>query len=229
MRQAKKASIPILLTLGFFLVIGISPCASAQDANAILKQVRYQQSAQERKMSGHLRVGRDSHRFDLTWDGGTMRYDFKQPAKAYIFTFGDKSARITEVTRSGRETVGAGRRDEELYASGMTFEDLSLEFLYWTDARVLGEDTIKSRKTWKIGLRPGRSGSSYRDVTIWVDQSTYSLMRVEARDAQGKIARKMEVIEVQQTEDGWFLKRMRIESFDPKNGKVRQRSWLEMD
>jgi len=224
MRQVQKFIPFILLTL-----ISIPSWAVAQDADTILKRVRYQQTANEVKLRGKLRVDRETHPFVLTWDGGVMRYDFKLPAKAYLFRFGNSGANITEITRMGRDSIGRGRRDEELYDSGMTFEDLALEFLYWNNAQLLGDDFLRTRNVWKIRVRPGNRQSSYAEVILWVDKKTYALMRVEGYDRAGRLLKKMEVLEVQQLPETWALKRMRMEAYDPARGRVRQRSYLEIE
>ncbi len=225
MRQAKKIS-----PLSFLLLIAL-PVGSllAQDARAILEQVRYQQTAQAVQLRGQLRVDRESHPFELTWEGGVMRYDFKLPARSYLFQFGEKGAAITEITREGRDRIGQARREEELYGSGMTFEDLALEFLYWDEATLEGSDFLRTRDVWKIRVRPGGRPSSYAAVTLWIDKKTAALMRVEGYDAKGRLLKKMEVLEIQQLPETWALKRMRMEAYDPVKGRVRQRSYLEID
>jgi len=225
MRQVQKLIlflIPILT-----LPLGISELA-AQDADKILRQVRYQQTNQEVQFRGKLRVGRETHPFVLRWDGGVMRYDFKLPAKAYVFKFDGRGADITEITRMGRKDVGQSRRDEELYDSGVTFEDLAMEFLYWDNARYLGDDFLRTRKVWKIQVLPGRRQSSYDQVVLWIDKKTYALMRVEGYK-KGRLSKKMEVLEIQQLPETWALKRMRMEAYDLERGKVRQRSYLEIE
>jgi len=224
MRQVQKL---ILFLIPFLsLSFGFQE-ADAQDADKILRQVRYQQTNQEVQFRGKLRVGRETHPFVLRWDGGVMRYDFKLPAKAYMFRFDDRGADITEITRMGRKDVGKSRRDEELYESGVTFEDLAMEFLYWDDASYIGDDFLRTRTVWKIRVRPGGRQSSYDEVVLWIDKKTYALMRVEGYN-NGRLSKKMEVLEIQQLPETWALKRMRMEAYDER-GKVRQRSYLEIE
>ena len=52
----------------------------------------------------------------------------------------------------------------------ITYEDLALKFLYWPDARVVGEESVRSRRCWKIELQAPSHDSQYSGVMLWVDR-----------------------------------------------------------
>ena len=54
-------------------------------------------------------------------------------------------------------------------------------------------------------------------------------MRLEGYDREGKLAKRFEVVSAQKIEGRWFLKQMRIEDFVPGTGKVRTRTYLEIN
>jgi negative regulator of sigma E activity len=111
----------------------------------------------------------------------------------------------------------------------VTVEDLSLGFLYWPDARLLGEENVRGRGSWKIGLRPGRRGSEFAVVRVWLDRASGALLRIEGFDWEGKLLRRFEVVSGQRIDGRWMLKQMRIEKFAPDNAtRPVDRSYLEI-
>ncbi len=54
-------------------------------------------------------------------------------------------------------------------------------------------------------------------------------MKMEGYDRQGKLIKRYEVISGMKVGDGWMLKQMRIESFDPATRKRTGRSYLELE
>jgi negative regulator of sigma E activity len=111
----------------------------------------------------------------------------------------------------------------------VTVEDLSLGFLYWPDARLLGEETVRTRPAWKIELRPGKRGSEFAIVRVWLDQQSGALLRIEGFDWQGRLSRRFEVVSGQRIDGQWMLKQMRIESFSPDDSsRPTGRSYLEI-
>jgi negative regulator of sigma E activity len=106
---------------------------------------------------------------------------------------------------------------------------LSLGFLYWPDARLLGKESVRGRSAWKLELRPGRRGSEFAVVRVWQDEASGALLRIEGFDWQGKLLRRFEVVSGQKIDGQWMLKQMRIERFGPENAaRPLQRSYLEI-
>ena len=111
----------------------------------------------------------------------------------------------------------------------VTVEDLSLGFLYWPDARFLGKESVRGRGAWKIELRPGKRGSEFAVVRVWLDEASGALLRIEGFDWQGKLLRRFEVVSGQRIDGQWMLKQMRIEKFSPENSsRPTGRSYLEI-
>ena len=106
--------------------------------------------------------------------------------------------------------------------TGVTYEDLALKFLYWQNARVTGENSIRTRNCWKLELKAPSRQSQYSNVFLWVDKEGGALMRMEGYDWNGQLAKRFEVVSAQKIEGRWFLKQMRIEEIQPGTGKCRR-------
>lgn len=201
-------------------------------AQEILRTVRLAQAAENRTLTGQLRTGGKKVPFTLTMKGGAVRWDFQDPPQAFILKLGEKSSTLEEVTGDGKGgKVAAARFDEGVRGSDITFEDLSLRFLYWPEATVEGDQTIMLTSCWQVLVTPpNASASTYSKVRVWVAKENGALLKCEAFGRDGKLARTFRVVSGQKTGEGlWILKQMRIESASPRPGGDRTPSYLEID
>ena len=207
------------------LSIAAGPPPSAKE---LLESVRLQQSQQQLELQGQLREGDKIIPFRLIQTGPVIRYSFSDPDEALQLRLGDNDSRLEEVTRAGVEKIAPAQFDHKVRGTGVTYEDLALKFLYWPDARVTGENSIRTRNCWKLELKAPSRQSQYSNVYLWVDKNSGALMRMDGFDWKGHLAKRFEVISAQKIEGRWFLKQMRIEEFVPETGKVQTRTYLEI-
>ena len=220
-----KIVLAVLFTAGLGAISAISALPSARE---ILESVRLQQSQQQLELEGQLREGDKVIPFRLTQTGPVIRYSFSNPDEALQLRLGDNESRLEEVTKEGVEKISAAQFDRKVRGTGVTYEDLALKFLYWPDARVTGENSIRSRNCWKLELKAPSRQSQYSNVYLWVDKASGAIMRMDAFDWKGQLAKRFEVISGQKIDDRWFLKQMRIEEFAPGTNKVQTRTYLEI-
>ena len=219
----------ILLAVLFTAGLGASSAIAAlPSAREILESVRLQQAQQQLELQGQLREGDKVFPFRLTQTGPVIRYSFSDPDEALQLRLGENDSRLEEVTKEGVEKVTAAEFDRKVRGTSVTYEDLALKFLYWPDAQVTGENSIRSRNCWKLELKAPSRQSQYSNVYLWVDKASGAIMRMDAFDWQGQLAKRFEVISGQKIEGRWFLKQMRIEQFVPGSNKVQTRTYLEI-
>ena len=129
------------------------------------------------------------------------------------------------------EKIAPARFDTRVRETGISYEDLSLHFLYWQNAVVEGEQTMVLQKCWIVRVEPESKGTSqYGKVLLWIGKGSGALMQAEAFDPNGKLVRKFKVISGQKTADGlWILKEMRIESTPGGVAVDRNPTYLEID
>jgi hypothetical protein len=202
--------------------------ATYPPAKDILESVRMQQAQQQLDLQGQLREGSTIVPFRLVQTGPTIRYSFSNPDMALQLRLGDNDSRLEEVTREGVEKITPAQFDHKVRGTAVTYEDLALKFLYWSDAKVTGENSLRTRNCWKVELKAPSRQSQYSNVWLWVDKNGGAIMRIQAYDWNAKMAKRFEVVSAQKIEGRWFLKEMRIEEFDPETGKVRTRTHLEI-
>lgn len=217
------------------LTIGLPSFAySAEEvpsAKAILKTVRVAQSAQNMTVTGKLRAGGKSIPFTLTIDGDTVRWDFTEPAQSLLLRLGANDSRLEEIGKGGSTKITGAKFDDKVRDSDMSYEDISMRFLYWPKAEVEGEQTMVLTKCWIVRVEPAaKNDSQYGKVKLWISKGEGALMQAEAYDHDGKFARRFKVLSGQKTDAGfWMLKQMRIEAATNTGRADATPTYLEID
>ena len=215
------------LALAALLVLApVRGLAAGPDPQELLKVARMASTQQEAFLRGRLRSGPQSAPFTLRVDFGKLRFAFENPERVYEVRLEEDSSAVYDA--KGR-SLRRGMQEPVADGAPVTVEDLSLGFLYWPDARLLGEESVRGRGAWKIELRPGRRGSEFAVVRVWLDRASGALLRIEGFDWEGKLLRRFEVVSGQRIDGRWMLKQMRIEKFAPDNAtRPVDRSYLEI-
>jgi hypothetical protein len=230
-RRAAALCRIVLLCLVCFLWALPVQAQEGADPQAILKTVRLAQASQNSTLTGAIRTGGKSLPFRLVSSSGTIRYEFTNPAQVIQLRMSDKEARLEEINGSGKaEKVSPRRFDERVRDTDISYEDLSLGFLYWPNATIRGEQTMLLQKCWIIRVEPGsRKDSQYGKVDLWISKKNGALMQAEAFDPAGKLSRRFKVISGQSLGDGlWMLKEMRIESMQGRSSDPNP-TYLDID
>jgi hypothetical protein len=222
MEQGARLALAALLVLAPWR----GTAAAEPDPQELLKVARMASTQQEAFLRGRLRSGPQSAPFTLQVDFGKLRFAFENPERVYEVRLEEDSSGVYDA--KGR-SLRRGMQEPVADGAPVTVEDLSLGFLYWPDARLLGEENVRGRGSWKIELRPGRRGSEFAVVRVWLDRASGALLRIEGFDWQGKLLRRFEVVSGQRIDGRWMLKQMRIEKFAPDNAtRPVDRSYLEI-
>jgi hypothetical protein len=215
-------------TVLLLLLVASSAIAAPPSAKEILSTVRLQQAQQQLELEGQLREDQTVVPFRFTQTGPVIRYSFSKPDEALQLRLGDNDSRLEMVTSEGVEKVAPAQFDHKIRGTAVTYEDLALRFLYWPDAKVIGDDTIQLVDCWRLELRAPPRQSQYPTVRLWVQKDGPAIMKVEGYDSSGKLAKRFTVVSGQKIEGRWFLKQMRIEEFVPGTSKVKTRTYLEI-
>jgi len=210
------------------LLAGTIGAQNFPSAQSILSSTRLQVSRQEVEVQGQLREKDLIVPFRLSQTGPLIRYSFTNPDQALQLRLGESDSKLEEISGNGVDKISGPEFSQKVRGTAITYEDLAFKFIYWPDAKVVGEDYINTRRVWKLELQPPARQSQYSRVFVWCEQQSGALMRMEGFDWNGKLAKRFEVVSVQKIEGRYFLKQMRIEELLPGTGKVRSRTYLEI-
>lgn len=206
----------------------MSMAESTPSAKDILESVRMVESRQQIDLQGQLRQDDVVVPFRLVQNGPLISYSFTNPDETLQLRLGEHSSRLDLMSGGDKEKFTASKLQEKIRGTGITYGDLAFKFLYWENARLLGEQTVRTRRCWKLELRPPSQDSQYSNILLWVDKNSGALMRLEGYDSNGQLAKRFEVVSAQKIERRWFLKQMRVEEFQPGTNHVQQRTYLEI-
>lgn len=222
-RQVKKGFL-------LFLVLALpvwTGRAADPSAVQILQEARLLQSQQHAGFVGRLRNADRVVPFRLLLEGNVIRYVFAD--QTLVLRLGQSGARLEEQSTSGSSAVGPARFDRKVQNTDITYEDLSIRFLYWPKAILLGEDSIMTQRCWKLQLRPAsREDSQYSRVDLWVDKRNRALLRADSYDWNGEFAKRFEVRKIQKIDDLWVLKQMKIQEMSAA-GRDKTPTYLEIE
>jgi hypothetical protein len=226
MRQAKKYVCSALLACS--LIPQLS--RAQEDPNDILDEMRLAQAQITRPLSGRLRPENgDPIPFQLQLKGTEFDYKFTNPPETIKLQLNDTGSVLTDQTNAGPQTLSGSRLSEPVRGTDITYNDLSLRFIYWKNAHYEGEQRVRTITCSIVLVQPASRNSEYSAVRLWIAKGRGALIKAEGFDWQSKVVKRFDVISGQQIEGKTIFKQIRIEQLDPQSSKVVSRTYLELD
>src|SRR5215469_4261008 len=226
MRQAKKYVCSALLACS--LIPQLS--RAQEDPNDILDEMRLAQAQITRPLSGRLRPENgDPIPFQLQLKGTEFDYKFTNPPETIKLQLNDTGSVLTDQTSAGPQTLSGSRLSEPVRGTDITYNDLSLRFIYWKNAHYEGEQRVRTITCSIVLVQPASRNSEYSAVRLWIAKGRGALIKAEGFDWQSKVVKRFDVISGQQIEGKTIFKQIRIEQLDPLSSKVVSRTYLELD
>jgi len=200
-KNIMKGIVPVVSLLSF---VALCPVAVADEAaEKILQHTRFAATLQQQDLHGSMKKNGVKTPIALFLRGKDIQYKH--------VPFND-----TQIA-------------EKINGTDLSFEDLSMRFLYWQKSSIVGEDKISRQKCHIIRLEnPGTTGD-YAIVQVWVHQKYGSLMRVIGYNAGGNPLKQFEVTDLMKVNGEYTLKRMRVDSMNPDTNKSVGFTYLEFD
>jgi hypothetical protein len=226
MRQAKKYVCSALLVCS--LIPQLS-CAQ-EDPNEILDEIRLAQAQISRPLTGRLRPENgDPIPFQLQLKGDEFDYKFSNPPEAIKLQLNDTGSVLTDQTGAGTQVLSGSRLNEPVRGTDITYNDLSLRFIYWKKAQYEGEQHVRTITCSIVLVQAPSRNSEYNAVRLWIAKGRGALIKAEGFNWQSKPVKRFDVISGQEIEGKTIFKQIRIEKLDPQNSKVISRTYLELD
>jgi len=222
--QARSRLVPLLLSLA----LASAACAQSPSADEILKAARLSPMSQQGNLSAELQTEDGRTPFTISLDKGVVSYTFTNPDQQLQLVLGEDGSELRERAGGKSAEVKPARYDVKVRGTAVTYEDLSLKLLYWPKPKLIGEDTIRSRKAWKLEIQAPKGQSQYGVARLWIDKESGAALRIEGYDKDGYLVKRFEMTSAQKINGQWMLKTMRVESYDPQTHKVADRTYLKV-
>jgi len=94
----------------------------------------------------------------------------------------------------------------------ITWLDITLDFLWWSNMQLDGQDTVRGHDCAIVLARPPPTLPGCAGVRMWIDNKMHCLLRVEQIDAQGNTIRCMSIRTVKEFNKRWLIGELEIET-----------------
>ena len=118
-----------------------------------------------------------------------------------------------------RETT-APNLASAIQKTDLSWVDISLAFLWWRHAVLVGQESIRGRACFVIdapapaAATPALStDKTYAAVRLWIDRELLMLLQAESYDASAALQRRLWVKSFKKIDERWMIKDMEIQSF----------------
>ncbi len=198
-------------------------------AEAILKRTRYAATLQQQDLHGDIKKNGVKTPVSLFLRNQDIQFHYTTPHGAQRFHMRLKEDKFDLFDIVGNKTkkFDANRIAQRINGTDLSFEDLSMRFLYWKNSSIVGEERVSGQKCHIIRLiNPGKSGD-YRIVYAWVHQKYGAMMKAIGYNAAGQPLKQFQVTNLMKVGKEYTLKRMRVDSFNPATNKSIGVTYLE--
>jgi hypothetical protein len=219
---------PAAIRLAFLVVVHFTPFVHAQDAEEILQAARLSPTSHSTSLRAQIRGDGSPTPLTISLKDRVINYEFDHPKQTISLKLNLQETKLSERIDGTSKNISGAHLHDSIRDSGVTYEDLSLGFLYWPRPVLQGEQTIRTRPAWKIDLQAPSGEPLYGVARVWIDKESGAILRIEGYDKKGLLLRRFEVVSAQKIDGLWMLKQMRIESFAPGNPDPLSRHYLEV-
>ncbi len=183
-------------------------------ADEVLRLVRYSYTLYNRDFTGALRLGLAKRiPFLLSLKPEAIRFVFNDPAQVIMVDTRNERFALLEGVGGGEiKPVPPSRYGETIRGTDVTYDDLSMRFLYWPDARIVSQEKLKGRDTIRVRIRNPDGAGAYASVEVWIDKISGGMLKMIGNDASGRAVRRFEVLHGKKFGDVWMVDEMRIET-----------------
>lgn len=229
MKNIMKGIVPVVSLLSF---VAFCPVAVADEAaEKILQHTRFAATLQQQDLHGSMKKNGVKTPIALFLRGKDIQFSYQlgDQNKRFHMRLDEKEHSLFNIVGNKHVSFNDTQIAEKINGTDLSFEDLSMRFLYWQKSSVVGEDKISRQKCHIIRLEnPGTTGD-YAIVQVWVHQKYGSLMRVIGYNAAGHPLKQFEVTDLMKVNGEYTLKRMRVDSMSPDTNKSVGFTYLEFD
>ena len=130
-------------------------------------------------LDGGLRQGFKRTPFRLNMQGGLIRFGFEEPSEVIQLEIKSGSYVLSESVDGVNKPVPKARYSEAVRGTDISYEDLSVRFLFWPAPQLEEEDKIGTSQCWKVAVKNPDNFGNYRYVIMWVNQRSGGLKQVD--------------------------------------------------
>jgi len=198
----------------------------------VLKMVRYSYTRINRSFKGQLRHDKKKIPYLLALRPQSITFRFGTPDQVIQLTT-DKGNLVLKESfgdKSKLEVVKPEWYRSRIRGTDVTFDDISMRFLYWPNAKIIDKNAkYLRRNAWVVQVMNPSGLGEYGSVRVWVDKGSGSMLKMEGYEPiEGRKIKEFKVQSVKKMGDIWMVDQMLIETLNPATGKRISRTYLDI-
>ncbi|MEK7950436.1 outer membrane lipoprotein-sorting protein [Luteolibacter soli] len=211
-----------IAALLFSSVTAVAPLHAQQpDAAAMVRSIRLSATLQQMDLNGSVeKDGGPKAAVSLFVRQGNMQFQIAGQ-KPFHIRMGDEDAELLEITdaKGNFKKFPVSRLSEPVAGTDVSYEDLTLRFLYWKKATFAGEEKANGEDCYKIRLDNTDGNGAYGVVYVWVHKKYGAFWQIRAHDRKGVPLKEFQVNSVMKLPDdkGYTIKEMRVNALDAES------------
>lgn len=219
-----------------FLCVGagmLAPLTAQADeaAERILKSTRYAATMQvQQDLHGFMTKKGKRTPLSLFLRNENIQFSYKVKGKDTRFHMRLKEDHfdLLEIVKGKTKRFSDRKLAQSINGTDVSYEDISMRFLYWKDSKVVGEEKVNGRRCTRVRLKnPSKTAGDYRIVDVWVDKKYGAMMKLVGYNNQGKPLKQFLVTDVMRLGRGYTLRKMRVDTLNAKTNKVVGQTYIE--
>lgn len=117
----------------------------------------------------------------------------------------------------GQALQEAPSPQDAILDTGITWSDLSLDFLWWPAAKAVGRDSIKTRPCVIVEIPAPPDRPDLYQLRAWIDTKARFVVKAELLNRQGERLKKIEVDSIKEIRDDvWMVKDLEVRDYQNK-------------
>jgi hypothetical protein len=206
--------------------------AQQPDADAMIRGIRLSATLQHMDLNGSVRRsdGKPST-LSLFVRENNMQFALGNGERFHI-RMGDEKAELMNVIddKGTTRAFPDSKLSQPIAGTDVSYEDLTLRFLYWEGAKLEGEEKANGDLCYKIRLDNPGQGGAYGTVYVWVHKKYGAFWQIRAHDRKGVPLKEFQVKDVMAIPggNGYTIQQMRVNALGP-DYRTRTVTYLEFD
>ena len=198
-------------------------------AEKVLAKARWATSAQTQDLTGQLRKGAKKYPIQLFLRKNNVQFVYfvGKTENKFHLRMKEGNADLWSVKNGKWNKFDNKKLAQKIQDTDLTFQDLSLSFLYWKQSKVIKQELLKGQKCDVVRLdNPGGKGN-YQIVYAWVHQRYGAIMKIAGYNKEGKLVKQFATESLMKIGKEYTLKKMSVKTYDPKTSKETGRTYLD--
>ena len=199
-------------------------------ADRLLEDIRFGATLQDADLQGQVRKGSKKLPVSLFMRGEDIQFYFKDSrGKDNRFHVRLEQDDLTLLEMQGKKERHFPREKlgQSIDGTDLTYEDLSLRFLYWKGGVIEGPEKVNGYECYRIRLVNPTNKGRYGIVYVWAHKKYHALIQVKGYTKGGAPLKEFLITDLMKVKDTYTVKQMRIDTIDPKTARSVGRTYLE--